>query len=57
VTRLTLEQLLAGEIPRSLINEVDFGIDYTVEQQSAQARARQRWRCEPELISGDQHER
>jgi hypothetical protein len=49
--------LFEGETQVSLINQpIDYSVDYTVEQQSAQGRARQRWRCEPELISGEDHE-
>jgi hypothetical protein len=47
--RATFEELLAGEIPRSLINEkVDFTIDYTVKAESATARALRRWHMESE---------
>jgi hypothetical protein len=47
--------LFPGEVPVSLINEpIDYTVDFT---ESATARAQRRWRCEPELINGDQRER
>ena len=54
----TVEQLFAGEVQTSLINEaiVDFIVDHTVKPQSAIDKARQRWQ-HAELMSGDRRER
>jgi hypothetical protein len=42
--RATFEELLAGEVPRSLINEaIDFTIDYTIKAESASEIAKRRW--------------
>ena len=52
------ERLRSGEGAVSWINEpIDFTVNFAVEPLSALAIARQRWRCEPELISGEDHER
>jgi hypothetical protein len=52
------ERVRRGEGATSIINEpIDFSIDFEVKGESATARARRRWRCEPELISGEDHER
>lgn len=46
------ERVRNGEGAVSLINEpIDFSVDFVVKAESATERARQRWRCEPELIS------
>jgi hypothetical protein len=55
MSRPTFEQLLAGEVQVSLLNEpIDYTVNFTVP--SAIERAKQRWRC-TEVISGDRCER
>jgi hypothetical protein len=52
------EALLGDEVEVSLINQpINFVVDFEAKAGSALDIAQQRWRCEPELISGDRSER
>ena len=51
------DRLFVGETPRSIINELDFEVDYAVESkaESALNRAWRRWQ-HAEIIFGDQQQ-